>query len=66
MRQLTGDILSVGRESFLLDEHFHLEQISSTRLDLTIEKIQSNHSGLYTCMTNEQILFTYLIEVFGK
>lgn len=66
MRQLTGDILSVGRESFLVDEHFHLEQISSTRLDLRIEKIQSNHSGLYTCMTNEQILFTYLIEVFGK
>lgn len=70
---MTGDILSVGNELFVdvdltqtKKEHFQLKQISSNRLDLKILSIEEHHSDLYTCMFNDQKLFSYSIQVFGN
>ena len=70
MRQMTGDILSVGKELFVnqipSNEHLQLKQFSSNRLDLKILSVQENDSGIYTCMCNDDKLSSFLLQIFGK
>ncbi|UJR16542.1 hypothetical protein I4U23_003442 [Adineta vaga] len=63
MRQMTGDILSVGTELFVYQPDIELKQFSSNRLDLKIRSVNLNDSGLYTCMFNDEKLFSFLIEI---
>jgi hypothetical protein len=70
MRQMTGDILSLGSELFvhqpLSNEYIQLKQFSPNRLDLKLISINQNDSGIYTCMFNDEKLTSFLIEIFGK
>ena len=70
MRQMTGDILSLGLELFVLqstsNEHIKLVQFSSNRLDLKLISVHQNDSGIYTCMFNDKKLTSFLLEIFGK
>lgn len=70
MRQMTGDILSVGLELFVHElpsnEHIKLIQFSTNRLDLKLISVNQNDSGIYTCMVNDEKLTSYLLEIFGK
>ena len=70
MRQMTGDILSVGRELFVdessSNERMELKAISSNRLDLKFISVKENHSGIYTCMFNDEKLSSFLLQIFGK
>jgi hypothetical protein len=70
MRQMTGDILSLGSELFVQEsstnQHIKLIQFSSTRLDLKLISVNQNDSGIYTCMLNDEKLSSYLLEIFGK
>ena len=70
MRQMTGDILSVGSELFVQDsssnQHIKLIKFSSNRLDLKLQSVNQNDSGIYTCMLNDDKLSSYLLEIFGK
>ena len=66
MRQMTGDILSVGSELFIHQSDIELQQFSSNRLDLKLKSVNLNDSGLYTCMFNDEKLFSFLIEILGK
>lgn len=70
MRQMTGDILSVGTElfvnQFLSNQHIKLEQFSNKRLDLILISVNQNDSGIYTCMLNDEKLSSFLLEIFGK
>ena len=58
MRQMTGDILSVGSELFVNDyssnQHIKLIKFSSNRLDLKFLSVNQNDSGIYTCMLNDE------------
>jgi hypothetical protein len=70
MRQMTGDILSVGSELFVQDtssnQHIKLIKFSSNRLDLKLISVNQNDSGIYTCMLNDERLSSFLLEIFGK
>jgi hypothetical protein len=66
MRQMTGDILSLGSELFLHQSHIELKRFSSNRLDLKLISVNQNDSGIYTCMFNDEKLSSFLIEIFGK
>lgn len=70
MRQMTGDILSLGQELFVYqnpsNEHLQLNQFSSNRLDLKILAVQENDSGVYTCMLNDEKLSSFLLQILGK
>ena len=70
MRQMTGDILSVGKELFVnqnpSNAHLQLNQFSSNRLDLKIVAVQETDSGVYTCMFNDEKLSSFLLQIFGK
>lgn len=66
MRQMTGDILSLGDELFVHQPDIELRQFSSTRLDLKLKSVKLNDSGLYTCMFNDDKLVSFLVEIFGK
>lgn len=70
MRQMTGDILSVGSELFVnqlsSNQHIKLEKFSNKRLDLILISVNQNDSGIYTCMLNEEKLSSFLLEIFGK
>ncbi|CAF3688586.1 unnamed protein product [Adineta steineri] len=63
MRQMTGDILSVGSELFVYQSNIELKQFSSNRLDLILKSVNLNDSGLYTCMFNDEKLISFLIEI---
>jgi hypothetical protein len=65
MRQMTGDILSLGSELFVHQSHIKLIQFSSNRLDLKLISVNQNDSGIYTCMFNDEKLISFLIEIFG-
>ena len=65
MHQTTGDILSLGKEIFV-DENMKLILFSLNRLDLQISSLNENNSGLYSCMFNDEILSSYLLEIFSK
>ncbi|CAF4205564.1 unnamed protein product, partial [Rotaria magnacalcarata] len=64
MRQMTGDILSLGSELFVHQSHIELKRFSSNRLDLKLKSVSQNDSGLYTCMLNDEKLMSFLIEIF--
>lgn len=66
MRQMTGDILSLGSELFLSQSHMELKRISSNRLDLKLLSVNENDSGIYTCMFNDEKLQSFFIEILGK
>jgi hypothetical protein len=66
MRQMTGDILSLGSELFVYQSHIQLKRFSSNRLDLKLVSVNQNDSGLYTCMFNDEKLISFFIEIFGK
>lgn len=66
MRQMTGDILSLGSELFLSQSHLELKRISSNRLDLKILSVNENDSGIYTCMFNDEKIHSFYIEILGK
>ena len=70
MHQTTGDILSVGLELFVdesvANHHMKLIRFSSNRLDLKINSVNENDSGLYTCMLNDEKLSSFLLEIFSK
>jgi len=70
MRQMTGDILSVGSELFVpqlsSNQHIKLKQFSNNRLDLILISVNQNDSGIYTCMLNDDKLKSFLLEIFGK
>jgi hypothetical protein len=70
MRQMTGDILSVGSELFVQEsssnQHIKLNKFSSNRLDLKLISVNQNDSGIYTCMLNDEKLASFLLEIFGK
>ena len=66
MHQSTGDILSLGLELFVDDQHIKLNHFSSNRLDLKICSVNENDSGLYTCMFNGEDLASFFLQVFGK
>lgn len=70
MRQLTGDILSVGRELFIekssSNDRIELKEISSNRLDLKFHSVNENDSGIYTCMFNDEKLSAFLIQILSK
>ena len=75
MRQMTGDILSLGSELFVPEssssssssnQHIKLIQFSSNRLDLKLLSVNENDSGIYTCMFNDEKLTSFLLEIFGK
>jgi hypothetical protein len=70
MRQMTGDILSLGSELFVQEsstnQHIKLIQFSSNRLDLKLLSVSENDSGIYTCMLNDEKLTSFLLEIFGK
>ncbi len=70
MRQMTGDILSVGSELFVHElssnEHIKLNQFSINRLDLKLVSVNENDSGIYTCMLNDEKLTSFLLQIFGK
>ena len=65
MRQMTGDILSVGRELFT-KERIELKDISSNRLDLKLISVNENDSGIYTCMFNDEKLSSFIIQILSK
>ncbi|CAF2629613.1 unnamed protein product [Rotaria sp. Silwood2] len=64
MRQMTGDILSLGSELFVHQSYIELKRFSSNRLDLKLKSVNQNDSGLYSCMFNDEKLNSYLIEIF--
>ncbi|CAF1293113.1 unnamed protein product [Rotaria sordida] len=64
MRQVTGDILSLGSELFVHQSYIELKRFSSNRLDLKLKSVNQNDSGLYSCMFNDEKLISYLIEIF--
>jgi len=64
MRQMTGDILSLGSELFVHQSHIELKRFSSNRLDLKLISVSQNDSGIYTCMFNDEKLISFLIEIF--
>ncbi|CAF1198245.1 unnamed protein product [Adineta steineri] len=68
MRQMTGDILSLGSELFVHEssstQHIKLIQFSSNRLDLKLISVNQNDSGIYTCMLNDEKLTSFLLEIF--
>lgn len=66
MRQMTGDILSLGSELFAYPSNMELKQFSSNRLDLKLLSVNQNDSGLYTCMLDDDKLISFLVEIFGK
>lgn len=70
MRQMTGDILSLGSELFVHEatasQRIHLTRFSSNRLDLKLLSINQNDSGIYTCMVNDDKLTSFVLEIFGK
>jgi hypothetical protein len=66
MRQMTGDILSVGAELFVHQPDIELKQFSSNRLDLKLKSVNLNDSGLYTCMFNDEKLISFLVEILGE
>jgi hypothetical protein len=70
MRQMTGDILSVGSELFVNDlssiQHIKLIKFSSNRLDLKLISVNQNDSGIYTCMLSDDKLTSFLLDIFGK
>ena len=70
MRQMTGDILSLGSELFVHQTsptpHVHLKLVSPNRLDFKLISVQQNDSGIYTCMFNDEQLTSYLVDVLGK
>lgn len=72
MHQTTGDLLSAGSELFIeqtsrsLNRRVKLDQFSSNRIDLKILSVNSNDSGLYTCMVNHRKLSSYTLEVLSK
>ncbi|CAF4915615.1 unnamed protein product [Rotaria sp. Silwood1] len=70
MRQMTGDILSLGSELFVHEfssnQHIKLIQFSTNRLDLKLISVNQNDSGIYTCMLNDEKLTSFLLEIFGK
>jgi hypothetical protein len=70
MRQMTGDILSLGSELFVHEsssnQHIKLIQFSSNRLDLKLISLNQNDSGIYTCMFNDEKITSFLLEIFGK
>jgi hypothetical protein len=70
MRQMTGDILSLGSELFVhqfsSNQHIQLKQFSSNRLDLKLLAVGQNDSGIYTCMFNDERLSSFSLEIFGR
>ena len=70
MRQMTGDILSLGSELFVHEttarQRIQLTLFSSNRLDLKLISINQNDSGIYTCMVNDDKLTSFVLEIFGK
>ncbi|CAF0950590.1 unnamed protein product [Rotaria sordida] len=68
MRQMTGDILSLGSELFVHEfssnQHIKLIQFSTNRLDLKLISVNQNDSGIYTCMLNDEKLTSFLLEIF--
>ena len=66
MRQMTGDILSLGSELFVHQSYIQLQRFSPNRLDLKLLSVHENDSGIYTCMSNDERLISYFVEVFGK
>lgn len=66
MRQMTGDILSLGSELIVHQSNIELKPFSSNRLDLKINSVNQNDSGLYTCMFDDEKLSSFLIEILGK
>ena len=70
MRQMTGDILSLGSELFVQEsssnQHIKLIKFSSNRLDLKLISVNQNDSGIYTCMLNDEKLTSFSLEIFGK
>ena len=70
MHQTTGDLLSVGSDLFIDDwpatHRLALKRFSARRLDLHISSVNENDSGLYTCMLNDEKLFSYSLEIFSK
>ncbi|CAF3516923.1 unnamed protein product [Rotaria sp. Silwood1] len=69
MRQMTGDILSLGSELFVHEfssnQHIKLIQFSTNRLDLKLISVNQNDSGIYTCMLNDEKLTSFLLEIFA-
>jgi len=69
MRQMTGDILSLGSELFVQqfssNERIKLKRFSTNRLDLKLISVNQNDSGIYTCMLNDDKLTSFLLEIFG-
>ncbi|CAF1582470.1 unnamed protein product [Rotaria magnacalcarata] len=68
MRQMTGDILSLGSELFVHEfssnQHIKLIQFSTNRLDLKLISVNQNDSGIYTCMFNDEKLTSFSLEIF--
>ncbi|UJR29869.1 hypothetical protein I4U23_017417 [Adineta vaga] len=68
MRQMTGDILSLGSELFVQEsssnQHIKLIQFASNRLDLKLLSVNQNDSGIYTCMLNDEKLTSFSLEIF--
>ncbi|CAF1095543.1 unnamed protein product [Adineta ricciae] len=68
MRQMTGDILSLGSELFVQEsssiQHIKLIKFSPNRLDLKLISVNQNDSGIYTCMLNDEKLTSFSLEIF--
>lgn len=66
MRQMTGDILSLGSELFVHQSRMELKRIAGNRLDLKLISVNENDSGIYTCMFNDEKITSFSIEILGK
>lgn len=66
LHQTSGDVLSLGLEIFLENSRMKLIPIGLNRLDLKIESVHENDSGLYTCFINDDELSSFSLQVLSK